>query len=188
MDFHSCILVKTITNQSLLFSIPSLSTALSIFVPLVSAFKLAGSPNCVLFTCFPSVFASVPLTVFECGRSSLLSSRPLPLARLSPPPALGFLRYGSETVGAESEAVSLPCPAGGAESFEGRDLLSSFSGLSDVGSPSCGGGLEEFIASLVLGLSRVPRTVLECGFEDILLELTHRLLGILVVFQKCVIW
>ena len=73
---------------------PSLSVCLPIsFVSLVSAFKLAGSPSCVLFTLFPSSFASVPRTFLLCGRSSFPSSfllpalPPLPMAFLSAPPA-----------------------------------------------------------------------------------------------------
>lgn len=63
-----------------------------------------------------------------------------------------------------SESALLPSPRGGAESLDGS-VLSSFSGLRDVGSPSCGVGLEEFMASCVFGLSSVPRTVLEWGFD-----------------------
>ena len=42
---------------------------------------------------------------------------------------------------------------------------SSFSGFSETWSPSCGGLLPDLMAAWVLGLSSVPRTVLECGFD-----------------------
>jgi hypothetical protein len=104
------------------------------------------------------------------------------MAFLSPPPALvPALRYGSETVGAESEddevededeeeeaeGVSFPWPAGGAESFEGKDFLSSLAGFRLVPSPKSGVDFDEFMASLVFGFERVPRTDLECELSTI---------------------
>jgi hypothetical protein len=150
-------------NYSLLFpdlSVPSLSVLLSIFVLLVSAFRLAGSPSCDLFTSFPSLFASVPRTFFECGNSPL-----------------GFDGVGAPTLAPES----LLSPPGGAESLAGSSLF-EFSGFKDIGSPSCGGFLSELIASLVFGLSNVPRTVFECGLELIL-----RLYLCLLVFEVFVL-
>ena len=95
--------------------------------------------------CFHNLLPSAPRAFFECGNSPL-----------------GFDGVGAPTLAPES----LPCPPEGAESFEGNSLLSSFSGLREVGSPSRGGVLPELMASLVLGLSRVPRTVLEWGLDS----------------------
>lgn len=64
-------------------------------------------------------------------------------------------------MGAELEFESLPSPAGGAESLGGRSMLSLFADLRLVGSPRFGVGLGESMASLVFGLSRVPRTFWE---------------------------
>lgn len=131
---------------SLLF--PDLScSSRSVFFPmlvlLISAFRLAGSPSCVLLTFWPSLFASVPRTFFECGNSPD-----------------GFEGVGAPTL----ESQSFPCPRGGAESSDGS-FLSSFSGFRDVASPSDGTFESFFMASWVFGLSSVPRTVFECGLE-----------------------
>ncbi len=48
--------------------------------------------------------------------------------------------------------------------FSGVGGLSP-SGFNETWSPNCGGLLPELIAACVLGLSTVPRTVLECGFD-----------------------
>jgi hypothetical protein len=108
---------------------------------------------------------------------ALTSSLPCPTAFLFGPPASApCLRYGSETVGAEddddddlggsaesfdAEGVSFPSPAGGAESFAGKDLV-LFAVFKDVPSPSVGVGFEESFAAWVFGLESVPRTDLEC--------------------------
>jgi hypothetical protein len=96
------------------------------------------SPSCRSYN-----LARAPRAFFECGNSPL----------------------GFDDVGAPTFASALLLsPPGGAESLAGSSLL-EFSGFKDVGSPSCGVFVSEFMASLVLGLSSVPRTVFECGLE-----------------------
>ena len=52
-------------------------------------------------------------------------------------------------------------------SFEGKVLLSSFSGFRLTWSPKRGVGLSEFMASLVFGFERVPRTAEEWDVSTI---------------------
>ena len=52
-------------------------------------------------------------------------------------------------------------------SFEGKVLLSSFSGFRLTWSPRRGVGLSEFMASLVFGFERVPRTAEEWDVSTI---------------------
>jgi hypothetical protein len=74
------------------------------------------------------------------------------------------------------EGVSISSPAGGAESFDGKDL-SLFTDFRLVPSPRRGVGFEESFAAWVLGFERVPRT-------DLLWEAST----ILAIVMNIMVW